>query len=299
MSTSAITAKDVAALRGRTGAGMMDCKKALEETGGDMEKAIDYLRKKGMAKAEKRAGRAASEGRIVALVSEDHTVGALIEVNSETDFVSRNDEFGALANALAEQVFKHDAADGIVTIASEGEVWTQPWHHDASKTVEEAVKEASAKTGENVVFRRYARFKTDGVLGTYVHHNGKVAVMVEVSGGSGEQVLQTARSIAEHVAAGVPTIPLAVGREEIPADVVERERRIYEETAREQGKPENIIAKVVTGQVERFYKEKTLLDQPWVREDTKTIRQLVDETSKAIGATLVVRRFARFQMGEE
>jgi elongation factor Ts len=127
-------------------------------------------------------------------------------VNSETDFVSRNEEFGALANALAEQVFRHEATDAIVTVAAEGEVSTQPWHHDPSKTVADAVKEASARTGETVVFRRYARFKTDGVIGTYVHHNGKVAVMVDVSGGSGEAVLQAARSVGEHVAAGVPTV---------------------------------------------------------------------------------------------
>ncbi len=299
MTTTKITAKDVSELRQRTGAGMMECKKALEETGGDMEKAIEYLRKKGIAKAEKRVGRAASEGRIVSLVSPDGRHGVVLELNSETDFVSRNEEFQALAENLAQHLMQDAATDAIVHKAEEGSLLGQSWHQDASTTVGEVVKAASGKTGENLVLRRYARFAGDGTVGSYVHHNGKVAVLVEVGGGSGEAVQQVARTIAEHIAAGVPTIPLAVSREDIPSEIVDRERRIYEETAKEQGKPANIVEKMVTGQVERFYKEKTLLDQPWVRDDSKTIRDLVAEAGKQAGATLTVRRFARFQMGEE
>ena len=294
-----ITAKDVGALRERTGAGMMDCKKALEENGGDVDKAVEYLRKKGIAKAEKRADRAASEGAIVALVSDDAKTAALVEVNSETDFVARNEEFRALAQAGATQVFGDASFDGVVTVAQEGELMKQPWHKDAGKTVAEAVKEASGKTGENVVLRRYARFKTDGVIGSYVHHNGRVAVIVDVGGGSGDAVLALARSVAEHVAAGVPKVPLGVNREEIKSEIVDRERRIYEEQARTAGKPEAMIGKIVDGQVNKFYAENTLLDQPWVRDDAKTIRQLVADASKETGLSLTVRRFARFQMGEE
>jgi elongation factor Ts len=299
MSATTITAKDVQLLRQRTGAGMMDCKKALEETGGDVEKAVEYLRKKGIAKAEKRADRAASEGAIVALVSDDAQTAALVEVNSETDFVARNEEFRALTQAVATQLFGDASFDGVVTVAQEGELMKQAWHKDAGKTVADAVKEASGKTGENVVVRRYARFKTDGVIGSYVHHNGRVAVLVDVVGGTGEAVKALARSVAEHVAAGVPKVPLGVNREEIKSDVVDRERRIYEEQARTAGKPEAMIGKIVDGQINRFYAENTLLDQPWVRDDSKTIRQLVAEASKESGATLTVRRFARFQMGEE
>ena len=300
MTTTKITAKDVSELRQRTGAGMMECKKALEESGGDMDKAIEYLRRKGIAKAEKRVGRAASEGRIVSLVSPDGRHGVLVELNSETDFVARNDEFLRLSEQLAQQLMQDAATDAIVHKAEEGTLFGQSWHADPSTTVGEVVKTASGKTGENIVLRRYARFAgNDATVGSYVHHNGKVAVLVEVGGGSGEAVQQLAKTIAEHVAAGVPTIPLAVSREEIPSEVVDRERRLFEETAKEQGKPANIIEKVVTGQVERFYKEKTLLDQPWVRDDSKTIRDLVSEASKQAGATLTVRRFARFQMGEE
>ena len=299
MSATTITAKDVQLLRQRTGAGMMDCKKALEETGGDVDKAVEYLRKKGIAKAEKRADRAASEGAIVALVSDDANTAALVEVNSETDFVARNDEFQALAKAVASQLFGDASFDGVVTVAQEGELMKQPWHKDAGKTVGDAVKEASGKTGENVVVRRYARFKTDGVIGSYVHHNGRVAVIVDVVGGTGDAVKALARSIAEHVAAGVPKVPLGVNRDEIKTDIIDRERRIYEEQARTAGKPEAMIGKIVDGQINKFYAENTLLDQPWVRDDSKTIRQLVTEASKESSSTLTVRRFARFQMGEE
>jgi elongation factor Ts len=299
MAATTVTAKDVQVLRARTGAGMMDCKKALEETGGDVDKAVEYLRKKGIAKAEKRADRAASEGQIVAMVSDDAKTGAIVELNSETDFVARNEEFGALAQAVATQLFGDNAFDGVVTMAAEGEFMAKPWHKDATRSVAEAVKEASGKTGENVVLRRYARFKTDGVIGSYVHHNGRVAVLVDVAGGSGDAVLALAKSIAEHIAAGVPKVPLGVNREEIKSDIVDRERRIYEEQARTAGKPEAMIGKIVDGQVNKFYAENTLLDQPWVRDDSKTIRQLVEEASKSTGSTLTVRRFARFQMGEE
>jgi elongation factor Ts len=299
MASTTITAKDVQVLRQRTGAGMMDCKKALEESGGDVEKAVEYLRKKGIAKAEKRADRAASEGQIVALVSDDGKTGAIVELNSETDFVARNEEFSALTQAVAEQLFGDASFDGVVTMANEGEFMAKPWHKDGTKSVAEAVKEASGKTGENVMLRRYARFTTDGVIGSYVHHNGRVAVLVDVKGGSGEAVAAVAKSIAEHIAAGVPKVPLGVNRDEIKTEIVDRERRIYEEQARTAGKPEGMLAKIVDGQVNKFYAENTLLDQPWVRDDSKTIRQLVEEASKTAGSTLSVRRFARFQMGEE
>jgi len=299
MATTTVTAKDVQVLRQRTGAGMMDCKKALEETGGDVDKAVEYLRKKGIAKAERRADRAASEGAIVALISDDAKAAALVEVNSETDFVARNEEFKALAQAVATQVFGDASFDGIVSVGQEDELMQKPWHKDAGKTVAEVVKEASGKTGENVVLRRYARFNTDGVIGSYVHFNGRVAVIVDIAGGVGNGVKELAYSIAQHIAAGVPKVPLGVNREDIKSEVIDRERRIYEEQARTAGKPEAMIGKIVDGQINKFYAENTLLDQPWVRDDSKTIRQLVTEASKESGSTLTVRRFARFQMGEE
>jgi elongation factor Ts len=294
-----ITAKDIADLRARTGAGMMDCKKALEEAQGDMEQAITILRTKGIAKAEKRAGRAASEGRIVAVSAPDGSSVALVEVNSETDFVARNDEFGALAQSLAVQVHQDEALDQAVHVAGEGTLFAQRFHQDPSKSVEEAVKAASAKTGENVVLRRYARFQTQGALGVYVHFNHKVAALVEITGASGAEVTALAKEVAEHVAAGVPRVAIAASRAEVPASLVASERAIFEAQAKESGKPEAIVQKMVDGRVAKLYGEIVLTEQPWVRDDSKTIQQRVDEVAKQVGAPLSVRRFVRFQMGEE
>jgi elongation factor Ts len=293
-----ISAKDIAELRARTGAGMMDCKKALEETGGNIEEAIAYLRKKGIAKSEKRAGNRASEGKIVSLVSPDHRHAVLVELNSETDFVARNEEFGQLAEELAHQVMQDEATDAIVHKADEHELFGKAWHKGGG-TVGEIVKSAAGRTGENVTLRRFARFKTEGALGSYVHFNGKVAALVEVAGGNGAEVQALAKSIAEHVAAGVPVVPVAVSRDQVSAELVEKERQIFAEQARASGKPENIIEKMIGGRIDKYYGEVALLEQPWVRDPSKTIRELVSETGKQLGAELTVKRFARFQMGEE
>lgn len=292
-----ITAQMVKDLREMTGAGMMDAKRALTETDGDMEAASDWLRTKGLAKAAKKSGRTAAEGLIGVAVKGG--VGVAVEVNSETDFVSRNDEFGALAQQLAVQVHQDESLDEAVHVAGEGKLLAQPFHADTSKTVEEAVKAASAKTGENVVLRRYARFKTEGALGTYVHFNHKVASLVEITGASGAEVEALAREIAEHVTAGVPRVPVAASREDVPAAFVASERAIFEAQAKESGKPEAIVQKMVDGRVAKLYGEIVLVEQPWVRDDSKTIQQRVDEVAKSVGVKLTVRRFVRFQMGEE
>ena len=294
MSTASVTAKDVQELRQRTGAGMMDCKKALDETSGNMDQAIELLRKKGIAKAEKRAERKASEGQIALVVAPDGQSGTLIEVNSETDFVGRNDEFVAFSRAVAEHVAQDDNVNGVVNVGPTGELLDATWHTDGSKTVGEVVKAVSARTGENIVLRRVAKFTTDGVIGTYLHHNGKVAVLVEIGGGKGAAVEALAKSVAEHVAAGVPTVPVAVSKDQVPAELVDRERRIFSEQARESGKPDAIVIKMVEGRIQKYYNEVALLEQPWVRDDSKRIGDLVKEA----GPNLVIRRFARFQMGE-
>ena len=289
------SAKDVQELRQRTGAGMMDCRNALTAATGDMNLAIENLRKAGIAKAEKRADRVASEGRIVVQMAPDAKSGAMLELNSETDFVSRNDEFGAVATALGQALFADAAFDGIVADATGGAFLSAPFE---GKTVQDKVTETSAKTGENVVLRRYARLTTAGTLGTYIHHNGRVAVMVEVEGPAGAPAQELARTVAEHIAAGVPRVPEAVRREDVSTELVERERRIFSEKAIAEGKPANIVDKVVEGQIRKFFAEVTLLEQPWVRDETKTIQQLVDEASKAAGAPLTVKRFVRYRMGE-
>lgn len=294
----AVTAKDVAELRARTGAGMMDCKKALDEANGDMEAAADLLRKKGIAKADKRADRAASEGQIVTWTSPDGAVAAMIEVNCETDFVGRNEDFVALSKQLVEQVAKDSAVDGLVAVGADGAYLGTPWHADKSQTVGEVVKAASAKTGEKVELRRIARFQTAGTVGAYLHFNGKAGVIAEITGGKGEQAAQLGKHVAEHVAAGVPTVAVAVDKDGVSSEFIERERQIFIAQAIESGKPEAIAQKMVEGRIQKLYSEITLLGQPWVRDDKQTVGDLVKAMGKDAGAPLAVQRFVRFKMGE-
>ena len=287
------TAKDVSELRQRTQAGMMDCKKALEENAGDMDAAVEWLRKKGIARGENRAGRAASEGKIVAKTTPDGKSGALVELNSETDFVARNEAFGQTVDKIAATLLADAKADGVVK-STEGSPLMAAKFGDAP-SLAEALKQLTGTIGENIVLRRYARFGGAGAVGAYVHHNGKVGALVEVTGLTGEAGQQLARTIAEHVAAGVPTVPVAVTRDDVPAELVDRERRIFSEQAAASGKPANIIEKMVGGRIDKYYKEVTLLDQPWVRDDKKTISQLL----KDAGPNVSIRRFARFQIGQE
>ncbi len=276
----AISAAQVKELRDRTGAGMMDCKKALEETNGDMEAAIDLLRSKGAAKAAKRAGKEASEGVVASHVA--GSVGALVELNCETDFVARTDAFQALAQALAQHVAEH--ATG-TNGSSEGEALLDQSFQGGDRTVAAVVTDVSAKTGEKIVVRRFARFDSgDGQIGTYVHMTGKIGVLVELSGEASHEL---ARDVAMHVAA---SRPLAVRSEAISPEVVDRERAVYREQVRQEGKPENIQEKIVEGKLKKFYKESALVEQPFVKDPDTTIGALV--------APAEVRRFVRYELGE-
>ncbi len=291
--TTTITAKDVAALRQRTGAGMMDCKKALEESAGDIDAAVEWLRKRGIAKAEKRADRSTSEGLIGAELRDGGAFGVLVELGCETDFVARNDDFGAVLATLVEQMATSGATDTASFLASTMN----------GQSVDEFVKLAAGKTGEAVQVRRVARVEAgaNGTVGMYRHHNGKLAALVALSAGSAdagqhESATEAAKFIAEHVAAAAP---LAVDREGVPADKLESEQRIAEEQARQTGKPEAMIEKIAKGKVESFLKEVTLLPQPWVRDGGKTIAELLKEHGKTAGGELSVTRFVRFQLGVE
>lgn len=287
--TKTITAKDVQELRQRTGAGMMDCKKALEESGGDVDAAVESLRKRGIAKAEKRADRSTSEGLIGAEVR--GAVGVLVELNCETDFVARNDDFGAVLTALVEQMFASGANDTASFLASTRN----------GQSVDEYVKLTAGKTGEAVQVRRVARVDAGatGYVGVYRHHNGKLAALVSVTASTADvagnpATAEVAKFVAEHVAAAAP---LAVDRTGVPADKLESERRIAEEQARQTGKPEAMIEKIASGKIEAYLKDVTLLPQPWVRDGAKTIGDLVTEHGKAAGGELTVASFVRFQLG--
>jgi len=290
---AAYTAKDVSELRQRTQAGMMDCKKALEECQGDMTQAVEWLRKKGISRGESRAGRAASEGKIVARTSPDGTSGAIVELNSETDFVARNEAFGQTVEKIADTLLADASSDGIVATGEGSPLLGAKF--GAAGTLADALKSLTGTIGETIVLRRYARFGGSGAVGAYVHHNGKVGTLVEIAGASGEAAQQLARTVAEHVTAGVPTVPVSVTRDDVPAELVDRERRIFTEQAAASGKPENIVKKMVEGRIDKYFKEVTLLDQAWVRDDSKTIGDLV----KAAGSGVSIRRFARFQIGQE
>jgi elongation factor Ts len=287
MTSVTITAKDVAELRARTGAGILDCRKALEEAGGDMEKASELLRAKGIAKAEKRAGRSATQGVVVVEIAPDARSGAMVELNCETDFVARTADFQSSARELA----RHVLAKAPAGIADGSTLDDAPWSGDPSKTVGQVVKEVSGKTGEAMAFRRYAKLdQPDGVVGQYLHHNGMVGVLVAMSGPGDDAANAVARDVALHIASADP---IGVRPEDIPGELLDRERRIAEEQVTQEGKPEQIRGKIVEGKLRKFVAERTLLEQPFVRDDTVTVGQLVTRAGKDLSVT----RFIRFQVG--
>ncbi len=291
--TTPVTAKAVQELRQRTGAGMMDCKKALDENGGDMDVAIEYLRAKGIAKAEKRADRSTSEGVIGGEIFADGESGILVEVACETDFVARNEDFITFVGTLVAQMKQSSASSTSAFLA-------ESYHADAAKTVDEYVKLTASKTGEAVNVKHVARFNAgaNGLVGMYRHHNGKLATLVQITASSSavakhESTRELVKFIAEHIAA---TAPLAVDRSGVSPEKIESERRIAEEQAREAGKPDEMIEKIAVGKVEAFLKDVTLMPQPWVREPKITITALVAEHAKRAGGTVVVDGFARLQL---
>ncbi len=280
MTAMTITAKDISELRARTGAGMMDCKKALEEAQGDMSLAAEILRKKGIAKAEKRAGRDAAQGLVGINIAADGSVGSMLELNCETDFVARNDEFQALLAKLV----AHLASTSPVGVSREAFLAETL----DGTTVEEVIKTASGKTGEAVQVKRVAKF--GGLVGEYRHFNAQVGVLVELAGVSGADAQTLAREIALHVASADP---IAVSTSDIPAELMDRERRIAEEQVAAEGKPEAIRSKIVEGKVAKFASDRALLEQPFIKDESQTVGQMV---AKVSGASVV--RFARFKIGE-
>jgi len=292
----AITANQVKELRELTGAGMMDCKKALTECDGDMNTAVDILRTKGLADLAKKAGRATNEGLVASWVSENGRVGALAEVNCETDFVARNAEFQTFASAVAEQVAV-DAPDGIRDGAAA--LYAQQWKRNPSLTVEQALGELVSKLGENMGVSRFVRYEavSNGVIGAYIHGLGRIGVMVEIGGceSCSPEVLLLAKDVAMHIAAAQP---ICVGRDSVPADTVEHEMSIYKAQAAASGKPEPIQEKIATGRLEKFYKEVCLLEQGFVKDPDTTVEQLVAAAGKALGTPLTIVSFDRFVLGE-
>jgi len=284
-----ITSELIKKLRDKTGAGMMDCKRALEASKGDMEAAIEFLRKKGAAVAQKRADRSAKEGMIVTRVSADGKLGVVVEVNCETDFVGKSDDFTTFAALVAEVVAKHrpatmDALHGHST--------------SAGKKIIEHLNDLLAKVGEKIDVRRFEIMDAgDGVVSSYTHLGNKIGVLVEFAGLSHEDAVKgTGRDIAMQVAAMNPSV---IGRDQIDKATIERELEIYRTQAKNEGKKEQVIDRIALGKLEKFYQEVCLLEQTFIKDQGKTIKDVLQEAGKAAGTAPTVRRFLRFHLGEE
>ena len=283
-----ITAKSVKELREMTGAGMMDCKKALVATEGDIEKAVEFLREKGLAAAAKKAGRVAAEGIVKTFVSEDKKSAGIVEVNCETDFVAANEEFVEFATKVAELAAKTSATtiEEFVAEKFEGET-----------TVSEALTALIAKLGENMTVRRFEKFNIEkGAVASYIHGGGRIGVVVEVACDTESNVLdEVAREVCMQVAAANP---LFLSKEEVDNEALEKEKEIYRVQALNEGKPENIVEKMVMGRIQKYYKEVCLLDQAWVKDGDKNITKYLQEKSKEVGSPITITRYVRFERGE-
>jgi elongation factor Ts len=285
-----ITTDMIKMLREKTGAGMMDCKRALEASAGDMNAAIEYLRKKGAAVAQKRSDRSAKEGVIVAQVDRNGTRGVIVEINCETDFVARSEDFVKFAHAVLEGIQRGAPRD----VASVAQMSTA-----SGKTVGDLFNDLAAKVGEKIEIRRFKVLESvDGLLSSYTHLGNKIGVLVEISGvGSDEDSLSLGRNIALQIAA---MNPLVVSRDQIQAATVERELGIYRTQAQNEGKPPQIAEKIALGKLEKFYQEVCLLEQIYIRDSGKTVRDFVSEASAKTGrGDIAVRQFERFHLGEE
>ena len=286
----AVTAKMVKELREMTGAGMMDCKKALNETNGDMDAAIEFLRKNGEAKAVKKAGRIAAEGIVMADVKEDKTA-AIVEVNSETDFVAKNADFQAFVEAVANQAADTDAADMDAFMA-------EAWEADTTKTVKEALVEKIAVIGENLNIRRFEKVVTDGCVVSYIHGGGRIGVLVEADTDViNDDIKACLRNVAMQVAAMSPKY---TSRDEVDASFLEHEKEILLAQAKQENpnKPDNIIEKMIIGRLNKEMKEICLLDQVYVQDSDLTVAKYVEKVAKENGANMTVKKFVRFETGE-
>ena len=273
------TGSDVIALRQKTGAGVLDCKKALTETDGDMEKAIDYLREKGIATAAKKASRIAAEGIVSAKVSGN--TGVLVEVNCETDFVAKGDQYKAFVDGVADYVLTNDVKDIDQLVEAK----------------QEDTIAATAKIGEKIAIRRFAKYtaKENGLIETYIHMGGKVGVMVELAGCTCDTAKALAHDIALQIAAAKP---LYLQASEVPNEVLEHEKEILKAQALNEGKPVAIVDRMVEGRVKKYYEENCLVNQAFVKDPSLTIEKLVKQTGASMGKELSIVRFTRFEMGE-
>lgn len=284
---AAFTAQDVKALREKTGCGMMDCKKALTEANGDMDAAIDFLREQGLAKAAKKSGRIAAEGVAYAETNADATVGVVIEINAETDFVAKNDEFKAFVKTCADTVMNQNPADvdALLECKAEG----------SDVTVADLLQEKIQTIGENIKIRRFVRF--EGAVVTYIHAAGRIGVMVKFDTdlADKDEFKTYAKDIAMQVAAANP---LYLDEKSVPADVIEHEKKILTEQVINEGKPAQIAEKIVMGKIGKYYKENCLVDQLFVKDGDYTVKKYTEKVAKDLGGSIAIVDFARYEKGE-
>jgi elongation factor Ts len=285
----AFTASDVKELREKTGCGMMDCKKALSQTDGDMAKAVDYLREKGLAAAAKKSGRIAAEGIAFAKTNEDNSIGAIIEINSETDFVAKNSEFLNFVKTCTQTVVDKNPKDldelkgcKLANGANIGDLLT----------------EKISTIGENIKIRRFKRFS--GFVVTYIHMNGRIAVMVNANVKEGSaQDKNTVKNALKDVCMQIAAVsPSYLSKEAVPAEVLEKEKKILKEQGVGKGKPENIAAKIIEGKLNKFYKENCLLEQPFVKDGSMSVGQYIKDVGNKVGSNIEILEFVRYEKGE-
>ena len=291
----AVTASMVKELREMTGVGMSDCKKALVETDGDMEKAVEFLREKGLAAASKKAGRIAAEGVVYVALSDDNKIGAIVEVNSETDFVAKNEKFKEYVRLVGEQALATKSSNI-------DEFLNETWIPDAGLKVSEALSQQIAVIGENLSIRRFAKFErsVSGALVSYIHGDGRIAVLVELECEKEDEALtELGKNLAMQIAALNPKF---IHVDEISEEFKEKEKEILTQQAmndpKNAGKPANIIEKMISGRLNKEFKEFCLIEQPYVKDGDMTVKQYVDSVSKTVGAPIKVNRIVRFETGE-
>ncbi|MBO4687306.1 MAG: elongation factor Ts [Clostridiales bacterium] len=291
-----ISAAQVKELRDMTGSGIMDCKRALQESDGDIEKAVAWLREKGIAKAEKKSARIAAEGAVIAKIADDKKSGVLVEINIETDFAANTDKFKAFADTVATHILAKKPA-------SVEDLMAQTLFNDESKTVELFQKEAIADIGENTSIRRFVVYEVEGngAVASYIHMGGKIGVFVDLATEDDSVIANSefadfAKDIAMQIAAANPKW---LTREDVPAAEIEKETEIIINKNLNEGKPEKIIReRILPGNIEKFYKENCLVEQEFVKDDSKSIATYTKERSSALGQNITIRRFTRFEMGE-
>lgn len=283
----AFTAQDVKALREKTGCGMMDCKKALTEANGDMDAAVDFLREQGLAKQAKKSGRIAAEGVAFACTNDDNTIGVVIEVNAETDFVAKNADFQAFVKTCAMTVIEQNPADVDVLL--------QCTAFGASQTVAELLQEKVLTIGENIKIRRFARY--EGHVVTYIHAAGRIGVMVkfDTDVADKEGFTAYAKDVAMQVAA---VMPAYLNKDSVPADVIEHEKKVMTEQVLNEGKPAQIADKIVMGKIGKYYKENCLVDQAFVKEPDISVQKYTENTAKELGGSITITDFIRYEKGE-